>query len=63
MPVPEDGGITAVVQPTGEMAAAAVETLLHLLNGEPPTSHRCLLTPHLVPGASTGPAASVTWRL
>ncbi len=51
----EQGGVTAIVQPTGEMAAAAIETLLRLLNGEPPTQRRRLLAPRLVPGASTAP--------
>lgn len=52
---PEQGqlGLTAVVQPTGEMAAIAVETLLQLLRGAPPPVRRRLLPPRLAPGVST----------
>jgi LacI family transcriptional regulator len=45
-------GLTAVVQPTGALAAAAVEMVLQILNGAPPAQRRLLLAPRLIPGAA-----------
>lgn len=49
-PEQEQLGLTAVVQPTGAMAAAAVDVVVQMLNGQPPAQRRRLLAPRLYPG-------------
>ncbi|HEV7213668.1 MAG TPA: LacI family DNA-binding transcriptional regulator [Chloroflexota bacterium] len=54
-PDQEQFGLTAVIQPTGALAAAAVEMVMQMLSGKPPVRRRLLLAPRLFSGASTSP--------
>jgi LacI family transcriptional regulator len=49
-------GLTTMRQPVREMAAAAARTLLQLIDGERPDTHRLELATTLIERQSTAPA-------